>query len=291
MEASADVLVVDDDPTVSEVVAAYLRRCGHRVRLAADGPSAVASAHLKRPDLIVLDLMLPGFDGFEVYRRIRRLGPVPVIMLTARGEEHDRILGLELGADDYVTKPFSPRELSLRANSVLRRARHAAAPPDQAADIRRVGDLEVDVTGHQATRGGEPLSLTGREFDLLAFLLAHPGQAFTRAELMQLVWGWDYGDQSTVTVHVRRLREKIEQDPAEPRLLVTVWGVGYRLDPPEAQDALGPPAGAGRTEPAQRGQRGQADVSPNASGNHPPASPSRPSTNPARPGPPSGAHQ
>jgi DNA-binding response OmpR family regulator len=212
-------------------------------------------------------------------------------MLTARGEEHDRILGLELGADDYVTKPFSPRELSLRANSVLRRARHAAAPPDQAADIRRVGDLEVDVTGHQATRGGEPLSLTGREFDLLAFLLAHPGQAFTRAELMQLVWGWDYGDQSTVTVHVRRLREKIEQDPAEPRLLVTVWGVGYRLDPPEAQELPEPPLAARRTEPARRSQRGQADVSPNVPGNQPPASQSRPSTDPARPGPPSGAHQ
>ena len=219
-----------------------------------------------------------------------------MIMLTARGEEHDRILGLELGADDYVTKPFSPRELSLRANSVLRRARHNAAPPDQAPDIRRVGDLEVDVTGHQATRGGEPLSLTGREFDLLAFLLAHPGQAFTRAELMQLVWGWDYGDQSTVTVHVRRLREKIEQDPAEPRLLVTVWGVGYRLDSPEAPEAQGvpeapdvlePPDSAGHSEPAQRAQRAQAEVSPN----HLPGSSSRPSTNPARPGSPSGAHQ
>jgi two-component system, OmpR family, response regulator ResD len=234
--AGADVLVVDDDPTVSEVVAAYLRRFGHRVRLAADGPSAVATAQLKRPDLIVLDLMLPGFDGFEVYRRIRRFSPVPVpvIMLTARGEEHDRILGLELGADDYVTKPFSPRELCLRANSVLRRARQAAGASEQPADIRRVADLEVDVTGHQAARGGIPLALTGREFDLLAFLLAHPGQAFTRAELMRLVWGWDYGDQSTVTVHVRRLREKIEQDPAEPQLLVTVWGVGYRLDAPEA---------------------------------------------------------
>jgi DNA-binding response OmpR family regulator len=213
---------------------------------------------------------------------------VPVIMLTARGEEHDRILGLELGADDYVTKPFSPRELSLRANSVLRRARHAATPPDQAPDIRRVGDLEVDVTGHQATRGGEPLSLTGREFDLLAFLLAHPGQAFSRAELMQLVWGWDYGDQSTVTVHVRRLREKIEQDPAEPRLLVTVWGVGYRLDPPEAQDALSPPnaAQSAASEPGQRAQRAPAEVSTKPD----PASPSRPS-NPARPGSPSGAHQ
>jgi DNA-binding response OmpR family regulator len=238
MDTTADVLVVDDDPTVSEVVAAYLRRSGHRVRLAADGPGAVAAANARRPDLIVLDLMLPGFDGFEVYRRIRQLGPIPVIMLTARGEESDRILGLELGADDYVTKPFSPRELTLRANSVLRRAR-AAAPPGGAdaagaapSDVRRLGDLEVDVTGHQASRGGEPLALTGREFDLLAFLIAHPGQAFTRAELMRLVWGWDYGDQSTVTVHVRRLREKIELDPADPRLLVTVWGVGYRLDPP-----------------------------------------------------------
>jgi two-component system response regulator ResD len=254
METSADVLVVDDDPTVSEVVAAYLRRSGHRVRLAADGPSAVAAADARRPDLIVLDLMLPGFDGFEVYRRIRQLGPIPVIMLTARGEESDRILGLELGADDYVTKPFSPRELTLRANSVLRRARQAAgvrgddgqggaAAP---ADVRRVGDIEIDVTGHQASRGGVPLSLTGREFDLLAFLIAHPGQAFTRAELMRLVWGWDYGDQSTVTVHVRRLREKIEADPADPKILVTVWGVGYRLDPVAP---AGTPAGA--TEPAK----------------------------------------
>ncbi|MGH6656841.1 MAG: response regulator [Actinocrinis sp.] len=251
METSADVLVVDDDPTVSEVVAAYLRRNGHRVRLAADGPSAVAAAQLKRPDLIVLDLMLPGFDGFEVYRRIRRLGPVPVIMLTARGEEHDRILGLELGADDYVTKPFSPRELSLRANSVLRRARRDSGPEDVPADVRRVADLEVDVTGHSATRRGEPLALTGREFDLLAFLLAHPGQAFTRSELMQLVWGWEYGDQSTVTVHVRRLREKIERDPAEPRLLVTVWGVGYRLDPPDG--AVGPPGSGAGSEPEAAG--------------------------------------
>jgi DNA-binding response OmpR family regulator len=260
MEFCADVLVVDDDPTVSEVVAAYLRRSGHRVRLAADGPSAVAAAGAKRPDLIVLDLMLPGYDGFEVYRRIRHLGHIPVIMLTARGEESDRILGLELGADDYVTKPFSPRELTLRANSVLRRARQSVLPPvlpagDDAApgDVRRVADIEVDVTGHQATRGGAPLALTGREFDLLAFLIAHPGQAFTRAELMRLVWGWDYGDQSTVTVHVRRLREKIEPDPGEPRLLVTVWGVGYRLDPPAP---VGPAPGAGTAE---------SDVSPSAS--------------------------
>ena len=238
METSADVLVVDDDPTVSEVVAAYLRRFGHRVRLAADGPSAVAAAHFKRPDLVVLDLMLPGFDGYEVHQRIRALGEVPVIMLTARGEEGDRILGLEVGADDYVTKPFSPRELVLRAGSVLRRARgKAAAAANEPAQVLRAGDVEVDVTGHKARLRGEPLALTGREFDLLAFLMAHPGQAFTRSELMRQVWGWEFGDQSTVTVHVRRLREKIEPDPAAPGLIVTVWGVGYRLEAAEAVDA------------------------------------------------------
>jgi two-component system, OmpR family, response regulator ResD len=232
MEISAvDVLIVDDDPTVAEVVATYLHRAGYRVRLASDGPSAVAAVHTRPPDLVILDLMLPGFDGFEVFRRIRRRGPIPVIMLTARGEESDRVLGLEMGADDYVTKPFSPRELALRAQLVLRGSRRPA-PPEGEPDIRRVGNLEVDVTGHHASRAGVPVALTGREFDLLAFLLAHPGQVFSRADLMRLVWGWEYGDQSTVTVHVRRLREKIEHDPAEPRILITVWGVGYRLDPP-----------------------------------------------------------
>ncbi|HEV2636733.1 MAG TPA: response regulator transcription factor [Actinocrinis sp.] len=242
---SADILVVDDDSTVAEVVATYLRRAGHRVRMAADGPQAVAAVHERLPDLLILDLMLPGFDGFEVYRRIRGLGAVPVIMLTARGEESDRILGLEMGADDYVTKPFSPRELSLRVASVLRRAGQAGAAQAAAAaapDVRRVGSLEVDVTGHSATRDGQPIALTSREFDLLAFLLAHPGQVFTRADLMRQVWGWEYGDQSTVTVHVRRLREKIEQDPAKPSLLATVWGVGYRLDPPPDGPAPSGPA-------------------------------------------------
>ena len=231
--AGLDVLVVDDDPTVAEVVEAYLTRAGYGVRRAADGPSAVAAARERLPDLMVLDLMLPGFDGYEVHQRVRALGEVPVIMLTARGEEGDRILGLQVGADDYVTKPFSPRELVLRAGSVLRRARgRRGGETDQTPDVRRVGDLEVDVTGHQARLRGEPLSLTGREFDLLAFLVKHPGQAFTRAELMRQVWGWEFGDQSTVTVHVRRLREKIEADPAAPSLIVTVWGVGYRLDAP-----------------------------------------------------------
>ncbi|ACU77109.1 two component transcriptional regulator, winged helix family [Catenulispora acidiphila DSM 44928] len=237
-----DVLVVDDDATVAEVVAAYLARAGYRVRRAADGPAAVAAAAERLPDLMVLDLMLPGFDGYEVHQRVRALGEVPVIMLTARGEEGDRILGLQVGADDYVTKPFSPRELVLRAGSVLRRARghgrgRGGAEPPQTPEILALGRLEVDLTAHQARLGGEPLALTGREFDLLAFLMANPGQAFSRAELMQQVWGWSFGDQSTVTVHVRRLREKIEPDPAAPSLIVTVWGVGYRLEAPEDLDA------------------------------------------------------
>nr|WP_228554818.1 response regulator transcription factor [Catenulispora pinisilvae] len=240
-EPPLDVLVVDDDATVAEVVAAYLTRAGYNVRRAADGPAAVAAAAERLPDLMVLDLMLPGFDGYEVHQRIRALGEVPVIMLTARGEEGDRILGLQVGADDYVTKPFSPRELVLRAGSVLRRARghgrgRASGPP-QPAELLTLGRLEVDLTAHQARLAGEPLALTGREFDLLAFLIANPGQAFSRAELMQQVWGWSFGDQSTVTVHVRRLREKIEPDPAAPSLIVTVWGVGYRLEAPEDLDA------------------------------------------------------
>jgi DNA-binding response OmpR family regulator len=238
-EPPLDVLVVDDDATVAEVVAAYLTRAGYSVRRAADGPSAVAAAAERLPDLMVLDLMLPGFDGYEVHQRVRALGEVPVIMLTARGEEGDRILGLQVGADDYVTKPFSPRELVLRAGSVLRRSRGQgrAADAPQASEILSVGGLEVDLTAHQARLAGEPLALTGREFDLLAFLMANPGQAFSRAELMQQVWGWSFGDQSTVTVHVRRLREKIETDPATPSLIVTVWGVGYRLEAPEDLDA------------------------------------------------------
>jgi DNA-binding response OmpR family regulator len=236
-----DVLVVDDDATVAEVVAAYLTRAGYTVRRAADGPAAVAAAAERLPDLMILDLMLPGYDGYEVHQRVKALGEVPVIMLTARGEEGDRILGLQVGADDYVTKPFSPRELVLRAGSVLRRAggraRSRGVEPPQAPEVLTLGALEVDVTAHQARLRGEPLALTGREFDLLAFLTANPGQAFSRSELMKQVWGWTFGDQSTVTVHVRRLREKIEPDPASPSLIVTVWGVGYRLEAPEDLDA------------------------------------------------------
>ncbi|MYW01644.1 response regulator transcription factor [Streptomyces sp. SID3343] len=224
------VLVVDDDPTVAEVVVGYLERAGFATAHAADGPSALAMAFAEMPDLVVLDLMLPGMDGLDVCRRLRERGPVPVVMLTALGDEGDRVSGLEVGADDYVTKPFSPRELVLRVQSVLRRT---AAPPTAVAAapaVLRHADVEVDVAAHRVFRGGRELSLTAREFDLLCFFLGNPGRAFSRDELMRRVWGWEFGDQSTVTVHVRRLREKVEDDPAAPRLLVTVWGVGYRLE-------------------------------------------------------------
>ncbi|MYW65524.1 response regulator [Streptomyces sp. SID8379] len=220
------VLVVDDDPTVAEVVTGYLERAGYLVDRAGDGPTALAGAAAHRPDLVVLDLMLPGMDGLEVCRRLRARGPVPVVMLTARGDEDDRILGLEVGADDYVTKPFSPRELVLRVESVLRRARPNAHVRPLAA-----AGLTVDPAARRATRDGAELALTLREFDLLAFFLRNPGTAYSREDLMREVWGWDFGDLSTVTVHVRRLRNKVESDPARPRLVQTVWGVGYRFDP------------------------------------------------------------
>ncbi|RVU22338.1 response regulator transcription factor [Streptomyces antnestii] len=241
------VLVVDDDPTVAEVVAGYLDRAGYDVDRAADGPAALDRAHAQPPDLVVLDLMLPGMDGLEVCRRLRERGPVPVIMLTARGDEGERILGLEVGADDYVTKPFSPRELVLRVESVLRRARAAGAP--KPSGPLRAGALTVDPAARRATKGGDELALTIREFDLLAFFLRHPGRAFDREELMREVWGWDFGDLSTVTVHVRRLRGKIEDDPAAPRLIQTVWGVGYRLDPgSEPQPQPGPTVAHDQTD-------------------------------------------
>jgi DNA-binding response OmpR family regulator len=229
------VLVVDDDPTVAEVVLAYLRRAGFDADHAADGHTALAQAQAAPPDLVVLDLMLPGIDGLEVCRRLRsRQDGLPVVMLSGRGEEEDRILGLQVGADDYLTKPFSPRELVLRVESVLRRA----APKVEGRDegVVEDGDLRVDLLAHRAFLGEDELALTSREFDLLGFLVARPGRAFGRDELMRSVWGWEYGDQSTVTVHVRRLREKVETDPAAPRRLVTVWGVGYRWDPRGAAD-------------------------------------------------------
>ncbi|WP_149260656.1 response regulator transcription factor [Actinomadura sp. K4S16] len=226
------VLVVDDDPTVAEVVARYLARDGHDVVCVADGRTALRKALDEPPDLVVLDLMLPGMGGLEVCRRLRETSTVPIVMLTALGAETDRLVGLETGADDYVTKPFSPRELALRVRSVLRRARGALVPTGPSGPLRD-GGLVVDVSAHEAALGGERLALTSREFDLLAFLLRHPRQAFTREELLERVWDWTFGDSSTVTVHVRRLREKIEDDPTTPRRIVTVWGVGYRYEPAE----------------------------------------------------------
>ncbi|MFH9728230.1 response regulator transcription factor [Streptomyces sp. NPDC017254] len=237
------VLVVDDDPTVSEVVGRYLDRAGFSVRLAGDGPTALRAAGDRRPDLVVLDLMLPGMDGLEVCRRLRArengAPPVPVIMLTARGDEDDRILGLEVGADDYVTKPFSPRELVLRVRSVLRRA--VPAVPPGGPRLTAAG-LNLDPAARRASKEGRELALTLREFDLLAYLMRNPGQVCDRERLMRDVWGWDFGDLSTVTVHVRRLRGKIEDDPASPRLIQTVWGAGYRFDAGTAAES-GAPAG------------------------------------------------
>jgi two-component system, OmpR family, response regulator ResD len=231
---AARVLVVDDDPTVAEIVVGYLDRAGYLVDHAGDGPTALTRAAAHWPDLVVLDLMLPGMDGLEVCRRLRGHAPVPVIMLTARGDEDDRILGLEVGADDYVTKPFSPRELVLRVESVLRRSR--PAPTDRSFSS---AGLTLDPGARRATKDGTELTLTLREFDLLAFFLRNPGRAYSRDDLMRAVWGWDFGDLSTVTVHVRRLRAKVEDDPARPRLIQTVWGVGYRFEPDGEPDRSG----------------------------------------------------
>ncbi|MGE3288339.1 MAG: response regulator transcription factor [Pseudonocardia sp.] len=223
-------LVVDDDVTVRDVVTRYLDRAGYRVDVAGDGEQALRCVAVRMPDIVVLDLMLPRLGGLEVCRRLRRDGlGVPIVMLTALGEEEDRVLGLELGADDYVTKPFSPRELVLRVGSVLRRHREVPARDSGAGPVVD-GELRVDVPGRRAFLGDRELALTVREFDLLAFLIRRPGQVFTRAELLERVWGWDFGDQSTVTVHVRRLREKVESDPTNPVRIATVWGVGYRYD-------------------------------------------------------------
>ena len=227
------VLVVDDDATVREVVSRYLSRDGHRVIERSNGTDGLQAALSERPDLVVLDLMMPGMDGLAVCRELRKTSAVPIIMLTALGEESDRVVGLEYGADDYVTKPFSPRELALRVAGVLRRSRQESTPaPSGLADLADSvdGDLRLDLSARSVTRNAVPLPLTIREFDLLAFFLGHRGQVFTRSELMEHVWGWTFGDESTVTVHVRRLREKIEPDPANPVRVVTVWGVGYRYD-------------------------------------------------------------
>ena len=225
---TATVLVVDDEPIVRDVVVRYLERDGFRALEAADGDAARELIERASPQLVVLDVMLPGTDGLALCRWIRARSDLPVIMLTARGEEADRIVGLELGADDYVTKPFSPRELAARVRTVLRRL----DPPNRSAQRVAFDELVIDPTTREVERGGEPLRLTAKEFDLLYFLASHPRHVFSRDQLMERVWGYASAlDTGTVTVHLRRLRAKIEREPSRPRHLETVWGVGYRFVP------------------------------------------------------------
>ncbi|MBX0328554.1 response regulator transcription factor [Oscillochloris sp. ZM17-4] len=230
--AGERILVVDDEPSISEVVALYLRREGFEVEIAADGDVALEMISRRRPDLLVLDLMLPGVDGLAITRQVRSGASLPIIMLTARGEEIDRVLGLELGADDYVTKPFSPRELVARVKAVLRRSQPPAdALRDPATAPIVAGALRIDPAARSVALDGVALSLTAREFDLLTFMARRPGHVFTREQLLDQVWGYTFAsDMSTVTVHIRRLREKIEDDPTTPRRLLTVWGVGYKFE-------------------------------------------------------------
>ncbi|MGB0872266.1 MAG: response regulator [Solirubrobacterales bacterium] len=227
------VLVVDDQAIVRDVVVRYLERDGYRTLAAGDGHAALQliEDHDGELSLVVLDLMLPGIDGLELCRMIREKSDLPVIMLTARSGQSDRIVGLELGADDYVGKPFSPRELTARVRNVIRRARpDKPTAPVESTEAVEFGDLHIDPVAHQATRSGRPLKLTSREFDLLLFLARNPSQVFSRDQLMARVWGFESAlDTGTVSVHVRRLREKIESDPSEPKHLQTVWGMGYRF--------------------------------------------------------------
>ncbi|HEY8284025.1 MAG TPA: response regulator transcription factor [Chloroflexota bacterium] len=222
----ARILVVEDEPTVSDVVERYLRREGYQVDAASDGAEGLRKAITEQPDLVVLDVMLPSLDGLEVCRRLRAARQIPVIMLTARAEDGDAILGLGLGADDYVRKPFSPPELVARVKAVLRRGQAEAD-----SVTASFGELRIDPAARTVWRGDEVISLTALEFDLLRRLSSHPSQVFSREQLLSGVWGYDYaGDTSTVTVHMRRLREKLERDPSAPRWLKTVWGVGYKFE-------------------------------------------------------------
>lgn len=227
-ERMARVLVVDDEPIVRDVVARYLERDGHTILQASDGETARELLEHEQPTLVVLDVMLPGLDGLALMRWIRARSDLPVILLTARGDESDRIVGLELGADDYVTKPFSPRELAARVRSVLRRAPEG----DPRAERVEFGEIAIDAGSREVIRDGRALQLTTKEFDLLWFLASNPNRVFSREQLMERVWGYAATvDTGTLTVHVRRLREKIEGDPSRPRHLETVWGSGYRLRP------------------------------------------------------------
>lgn len=252
------ILVVDDEPAVTDLLAYNLRKAHYEVLIAADGPSALAQARAGQPDLIVLDLMLPGMDGFEVCRELRKTSAVPIIMLTAQGEEIDRVVGLELGADDYVVKPFSAREVAARVRAVLRRSASvggaadvvgesttigaAAGSPDEDAVVH--GPLHIDPRSRTVSVAGRPVTLTAKEYDLLLVLARAPRRVFSRRQLLELVWDSspDFQDAATVTVHVGRIRQKLEADPEHPRWIETVWGVGYRFEPgPTAASGTGAP--------------------------------------------------
>jgi DNA-binding response OmpR family regulator len=225
------ILVVDDEPSICEVVSLYLQRAGYTVQVAGDGKRALQALTASLPDLVILDVMLPEVDGLEITRRLRSVGDTPIILLTARREEADRVLGLELGADDYVVKPFSPQELVSRVRAVLRRTQPGERKPEQAPAALTFDGLVIDGRTRLVQANSQEVTLTVKEFDLLWFLASHPQQVFTRDQLLAEVWGeTQYIDASTVTVHMRRLREKLETDPAAPHFLQTVWGVGYRFN-------------------------------------------------------------
>ena len=224
------ILVVEDEPSLAEVVSLYLKRAGYQVAVVGDGQAALEALSRRMPDLVILDLMLPKVDGYAVARWIRDRGDTPLIMLTSRGEESDRIAGLEMGADDYVVKPFSPQELVSRVRAVLRRV-HGTSQPDSASQLTFSG-LQIDPQARVVTVGDQEVSLTAKEFELLYWMARHARQVFTRDQLLESIWGLsEYIDPSTVTVHIRRLREKIEKDPSAPDHLLTVWGVGYKFEP------------------------------------------------------------
>ena len=231
MSTGPTILVVEDEERLRNLVRGYLAQAGFRVLLAGDGASALDLARTEQPDLVVLDLMLPGIDGLEVCRRLRTFSNAYVLMLTAKAEEIDRVIGLEVGADDYVTKPFSPRELVARVRAMLRRPRNSITSDTPSLPALQFGPLTIDYTRHEATLAGMPLGLTNLEYELLVALAAHPGRTFTRAQLLDRVWGVDYfGDDHVVDVHIANLRKKLGDDPTQPQFIVTLRGVGYRFE-------------------------------------------------------------